>query len=226
MKRLIFDAVSRQCIGTEEGGSDVDYTGSGISVDLALLPATLDTSNLSALYLTADNEVLACGPAEVLTRVKAARKAAIKAEAANLIADTDWKLTRARERDTAGWGTLADVDAVLALRESIRQSSSAAEAMVDSLVDVQSIRTMTWSISVQVPVPRRLTQTAFLKRFTTTEASAVLTATDSNVALRLFWQKMLMADWINPDDPDTRAGINALEIGGLLAAGRGKEVLS
>ena len=47
-----------------------------------------------------------------LAQAKAARKTRIKAEAARLIEATDWKLSRAREREAAGWATLAEVDAV------------------------------------------------------------------------------------------------------------------
>lgn len=224
MKKLIFDAIGRHCCGVAEGAAE--FSGSGIAIDASTLAADLDTSNLEALYLSDDGFTVICDANAVLARARAVRMARVKAEAGVLIAATDWRLSRARERDTAGWGTLAEVDAVLAERESIRQSSGAAEAVIGSLASASDVRMLTWSVSVIVPAPRRLTQTAFLKRFTGEEAAAVLAATDSNVALRLFWQKMLMADWINPDDPDTRAGVNALEIGGLLGHGRGEEVLA
>ena len=61
--------------------------------------------------------------------------------AAARIEATDWKLARAREREAAGWATLAEVDAVLAEREAIRRSSNAAEAAVDAALNTDNVRT-------------------------------------------------------------------------------------
>lgn len=161
-----------------------------------------------------------------LNRAKAARKVRLKAEAARLIDALTWQLERAHEREAAGWASLADIDIVLAQRESIRQSSSAAEVVVDALTDIVSIQNFFWSVDIVVPAPRRLTQTKFLDRFTDAEATAVLGAAAGNPSLNLFWQKMTMAAWINLDDLATQSGVNALEIAGLIATGRSAEILA
>ena len=172
-----------------------------------------------------DGQGLTHDTVALLERAKAARKARIKAEAARLIEATDWKLARARERETAGWAALAEVDAVLAEREAIRRSSSAAEADVDALTDVGSVQTFTWSIDVAVAAPRRLTHKGFSDRFTDAEMQAILAACQANAALNAWWEKFKLARDINLDDPATQGGVQALEIAGLIGEGRAAEVL-
>ena len=172
-----------------------------------------------------DGQGLTHDTVALLERAKAARKARIKAEAARLIEATDWKLARAREREAAGWATLAEVDAVLAEREAIRRSSNAAEADVDALTDVGSVQTFTWSIDVAVAAPRRLTHKGFSDRFTDAEMQAILAACQANAALNAWWEKFKLARDINLDDPATQGGVQALEIAGLIGEGRAAEVL-
>lgn len=172
-----------------------------------------------------DGQGLTRDTVALLERAQGARKARIKAEAARLIEATDWKLARAREREAAGWATLAEVDAVLAEREAIRRSSSAAEADVDALTDVGSVQTFTWSIDVAVAAPRRLTHKGFSDRFTDAEMQAILAACQANAALNAWWEKFKLARDINLDDPATQGGVQALEIAGLIGEGRAAEVL-
>ena len=172
-----------------------------------------------------DGQGLTRDSVALLERAQGARKARIKAEAARLIEATDWKLARAREREAAGWATLAEVDAVLAEREAIRRSSNAAEAAVDALTDVGSVQTFTWSIDVAVAAPRRLTHKGFSDRFTDAEMQAILAAAEANAALKTWWEKFKLARDINLDDPATQGGVQALEIAGLIGEGRAAEVL-
>lgn len=173
-----------------------------------------------------DGQGLTRDSVALLERAQGARKARIKAEAARLIEATDWKLARAREREAAGWATLAEVDAVLAEREAIRRSSNAAEAAVDALTDVGSVQTFTWSIDVAVAAPRRLTHKGFSDRFTDAEMQAILAAAETNAALKTWWEKFKLARDINLDDPATQGGVQALEIAGLIGEGRAAEVLA
>ncbi len=173
-----------------------------------------------------DGQGLTRDSVALLERAQGARKARIKAEAARLIEATDWKLARAREREAAGWATLAEVDAVLAEREAIRRSSNAAEAAVDALTDVGSVQTFTWSIDVAVAAPRRLTHKGFSDRFTDAEMQAILAAAEANAALKTWWEKFKLARDINLDDPATQGGVQALEIAGLIGEGRAAEVLA
>jgi len=225
MNKLIFDEVTRRCIGTLAGES-TNYNGHGLCVDTAGLPEGLDIRDLSSLFIGADGVTVTCDPAARLAQAKAVRKKRIKAEAAMLIEELDWRLGRAREREAAGWGTLAEVDAVLAEREAIRRSSDAAEAALDALTDASSVQTFTWSVGVPVAAPRRLTRKQFTERFTSAELQAVLHAVGANGALRAWWEKFCLADDINLDDPATLAGAQALEIAGLIGNGRAAEVLA
>jgi hypothetical protein len=218
--KLVIDLSSNTIAG---GTDDPAFAPTSQQV---LIDAPEDFDMSSASEWSFDGVGVSRDPVAALDRAKAARKVRIKGDAARLIDATTWRLDRAREQEAAGWATLAGIDAVLAERESIRRSSSAAEDAVDAMTDIASVQNFTWSIDVSVAAPRRLTQTQFLDRFTDAEATAVLTASDSNAALRLFWQKMMMADWINLDDPATQGGVNALEIAGLLDSGRAAIVLT
>lgn len=164
--------------------------------------------------------------AAVLAKAKATRKARIKSEAQALIEATDWRLQRAREREAAGWATLAEVNAVLAERESIRQSSNTAEAAVDAMTDVASVTAFAWSVSTNMAAPRLLTHRQFMVRFTNAELQSLLTVVDGSVAVRVWWEQYQAAEYVNLDDPETRAGVTALESAGILSAGRATEILA
>lgn len=225
MKRFIFDETTRRCIGSIEGAID-GYNGEGVLVETDVVLPDILTDDMGSLYLLEDGVTIVRDITLQLTEAKSGRKATVKAEAARLISASDWKLARAREREAAGWGDLAAVDAVLAEREAVRRSSDAAEAAIDALTDVASVRGFTWSVDVAVPVPRRLTPKAFSDRFTEAEMQALLAAAGSNVALMTWWEKFKLAQDINLDDPATQSGVQALEIAGLLSAGRAAEVLA
>ncbi|WP_157201655.1 hypothetical protein [Massilia sp. Root418] len=224
MKKLIFDEITRRCIGSVEGAAE--FEGRGVCIPLSRLPADLDLSEPACLFLASDGATVFRDTTALLRQSKAARQARIKAEAARLIEALDWKLGRAREREAAGWGTLAEVDAVLAEREAIRRSSDAAETALEALTDVASVQSFTWAVDVPVAPPRRLTRKQFTERFSSAELQAVLTAIDENGAMRAWWEKFCLADDINLDDPATLAGVQALEIAGLIGNGRAVEVLA
>lgn len=94
-----------------------------------------------------DGSGLTRDPIAGLNRAKNARKARIKQEAKALIEALDWRVTRARERAEAGISGGESLASVLGLRESIRTSSSAAEAAVDALTDVASVQSFSWSVT-------------------------------------------------------------------------------
>lgn len=79
------------------------------------------------------------------------------------------------------------------------------------------------------PQDRRITRLAFLNRFTDAEAIAFdlasMGATPQAAAMRRYMNKVNAAMYINLDLPETRAGVEALEAGGLLAAGRAAAIL-
>lgn len=87
------------------------------------------------------------------------------------------------------------------------------------------------------PVVRRwITCLAFDNRFTQAESVAIeiaqlddpgasMPARQAAAALRASQRKVDRATYIDLDRPDTRAGVIALEAGGLLGAGRALEIL-
>ena len=163
----------------------------------------------------------------VLAGVQARRIATIKAEAAAHLASTDWKLERAREREKAGWAQLADVATVLAEREAVRRSSDAAEAAVLALTDAAAVRAFTWAPdAVHVPAPRLLTHEQFIQRFTPAEWEAMTAAARASTAMDAWMRRFTLATFVNLDDPATAAGVQALELAGILAAGRADEILT
>lgn len=162
--------------------------------------------------------------AKALDILKARQIAQIKAQATQLISATDWKLQRAQERDAAGWGSLAEIDAVLVEREMIRRSSNEAEAAVYALTDAAAIATFNWGISATVELPKRLTRGQFLDRFTPAETEQILAAANSNVALKRWVMRLENSEWVKPDE--ARTGLQALEIAGLLQPGRAAQILA
>ncbi|WP_010465883.1 hypothetical protein [Acidovorax radicis] len=162
-----------------------------------------------------------------LAGVKARRIAAIKAEAATHLAASAWKLQRASEREKAGWLQLADVATVLAEREAVRRSSDAAEAAVQALADVAAVQAFTWAPdAVAVPAPRLLTHERFIQRFTPAEWEAMTAAARANAAMDAWMRRFTLATFVSLDDPATAAGVRALELAGILAAGRADEILT
>jgi len=82
---------------------------------------------------------------------------------------------------------------------------------------------------VESAKPRHITQLAFISRFTDAEAKAIdlasIGATDAAASVRRYQKKVDAATYIDLDRADTRAGVQALETAGLLAAGRATVIL-
>lgn len=149
----------------------------------------------------------------------------IKQEAGERIAALDWKLDRAREREDASWESLEAVNAVLAMRESIRRSSDTAEAAVMELRDIAAIEAYTWDVTVNVPAPRRVTRQQFLDRLTAVETAGIIEAAQSSSAIAAWILRLENADFVNLDDPACLMAMESLEIAGLIAAGRAQEII-
>ena len=81
---------------------------------------------------------------DALTTAKKVRIDEIKAEAAERIAATDWRLERARERASAGLDNSETEADVLAEREAIRQASNVAESAVMALSSVEEVTAFSW----------------------------------------------------------------------------------
>lgn len=79
------------------------------------------------------------------------------------------------------------------------------------------------------PEVRHITRLAFLNRFSDGEAIAIdlasIGATVQAASMRRYMSKVNSAHYIDLERTDTRAGVQALETAGLLAAGRAAEIL-
>ena len=74
--------------------------------------------------------------------------------------------------------------------------------------------------------PTQYSRVDFMSLFTQPELVAIYTAAKTDVQIEIFLDFMKAADFINTTDPRTRAGVQTLEVGGLITTGRANEILS
>lgn len=164
-----------------------------------------------------------------LKSLKNAKINAIKRQAATMIADTDWRLQRANERDSLGVSG-ADIDTpkqVLAKREAIRRASNRAESEIIALTDSNAVVTYVLGVlDTDYPDSKSLTHLEFLRRFTAVERVSIADASTQNAALADYMTMLNSAKLINLDDADVAGGVTMLETAGVIAAGRASEILS
>lgn len=213
--KLIFDEATRACIGAVEG----PWHGGGLVVEVDALP-----DDLSILSLSDEGEIVA-DETVALARAKTARIAEIKRQAAGLIAALQWRIERAEERDRLGLPG-ETVEEVLLEREAIRRASNRCEAEVEAALDVQAVQAVQFAVTeADRAIPQRLTRLQFLSRFTDEEMQSIVAAADTSPALKAALLKWQTAEGIVLTDPTTIAGVQALEIAGLIGEGRAAEVL-
>lgn len=162
-------------------------------------------------------------------RLAAARKdaiAAIKAQASAAIAALTWRIERAEERDRLGLPG-ETVEQVLLEREAIRRASNRCEAEIEAALDVQAVQAVQFAVTeADRATPQRLTRLEFLRRFTDEEMQSIVAAADASPALKAALLKWQTAEGIVLTDPATIAGVQALEIAGLIAPGRAEAILT
>lgn len=76
------------------------------------------------------------------------------------------------------------------------------------------------------PTLPNLTKLEYMNRFTDIELVAIYTAAKVSVEVEIWLEKFKLAEFVNPQDPTTIAGLQALETAGLLAQGRAAEILA
>lgn len=81
-------------------------------------------------------------------------------------------------------------------------------------------------VPTSLPGPRVITKFAFLKRFTGDERKAINAAAKVDPDVEDFKMLLDAAQEVDLKHEDTIAGVNALEAGGLLAAGRAAVILT
>jgi hypothetical protein len=87
---------------------------------------------------------------------------------------------------------------------------------------VRNMQTGEWSSYV---APQIWTSLEFIERFTDAEQVAIVTAAQSSVALRLWYDKAMAATQIISTDPRLTAGMQTLVDVGLITAQRKAEIL-
>lgn len=77
-------------------------------------------------------------------------------------------------------------------------------------------------------LPRTLSVLAFRSRFSDGEKIAIYTAAETSAAIRVWLDDLAAAQNQTVDLDDSRiiGGVNAMEYGGMLAAGRAAEILA
>jgi hypothetical protein len=76
------------------------------------------------------------------------------------------------------------------------------------------------------PVRMRLTKREFRNQFTFAEKQAIYTAAEASVDIRIFLDDLQAAEYIDCDNAETVASVNALESSGLIGTGRADEILA
>jgi len=83
-------------------------------------------------------------------------------------------------------------------------------------------------IAANQPAPEpktKFTSLEYLDRFTQGEQELIVAAANSNVQIKLYYDRLLAATFIDLEDPRTAAGIDALIAAELLDASRKAELL-
>ena len=78
---------------------------------------------------------------------------------------------------------------------------------------------------VERPKDRNLTKRQYLGLFTGEERVSIRAAARASLVIEDYLALLNVSDFISLDDPDTIAGVHALEMAGLIAAGRAAEIL-
>jgi hypothetical protein len=74
-------------------------------------------------------------------------------------------------------------------------------------------------------IKTKFTSLEYLKKFTEAEQLTVVTATLANAQIKLWYDKMIAATFVDLNDPLTSAGLDALIAANLLAPSRKAQIL-
>jgi len=86
-----------------------------------------------------------------------------------------------------------------------------------------------WQDTKPTPEPEfktKFTSLEYLDRFTDQEQVDIVTATNSNIQIKLFYDRLLAATFIDLEDHRTEAGIDALIAAGLLDESRKEQLMT
>lgn len=190
---------------------------------LRLVEAPQDFDPAAMAEYRLEGEALVRDPTIALARAKTSRIAEIKRQAAANITALQWRIERAQERDRLGLPG-ETVEEVLLEREAIRRASNRCEAEIEAAQDIAAVQFAV--TEADRTTPNRITRLQFLRRFTDEEMQAIVAAADTSPALKAALLKWQTAEGIVLTDPATIAGVQALEIAGLIAPGRAEAILT
>lgn len=162
----------------------------------------------------------------VLEYFKARRIREIKEAAKKQIEALAWRIERADERERLGLPG-ETVTEVLLEREAIRRASNRCEAEILAAQDKAAVQAVVFAVTeADRAIRKRLSRLEFLARFSDAEMRAILSAAETNAAIRSLVLRWQAAEGIVLTDPATVAAVGALEAAGLIAQGRSEQILS
>ena len=105
---------------------------------------------------------------------------------------------------------------------------SGANPQTDRMPEIADENNSEWAAYLESikPVKTRFTSLEYLDRFTEQEQVDIVTATNSNIQIKLFYDRLLAATFIDLEDHRTEAGIDALIAAGLLGESRKEELMT
>jgi len=116
---------------------------------------------------------------------------------------------------------------ILQEREAIRRASSRTETEVNAALDVASVQAITFAVlAADRATPERISRVEFLNRFTDTEMQSFIAASKTTPALEAYFLKLQNAEGVMLTDPVTIYGVQALELMGIIGAGRAVTILA
>jgi hypothetical protein len=204
-----------------------EYRESGLFVSVSPdgQPEEVPACDMSLCELIGEAR-LDAHPYAQLDAAKAEKISEIKRAAAQAIDAMAWRIERAQERDRLGLPG-ETMEAVMLEREAIRRASNRCEAEIEAALDVQAVQAVQFAVTeADRAIPQRLTRLQFLSRFTDEEMQSIVAAADTSPALKAMLLKWQTAEGIVLTDPATVAGVQAMEIAGLIAPGRAEAILT
>lgn len=202
--------------------NDTSYTREGV----ALIDPVEGFDLNQADEWTWDGALLAHDPVAAVNREKASRIAQIKRDAASQIDALAWRMERAQERELLGVAG-EKVSDVLREREAIRRASNRVEAEINAALDIQSVQAVAFAVTeADHANSARISRVEFLNRFTDAEMQAFIAASKQSPALEAYFLKLQNAEGVMLNDPVTMAGVGALEVLGIIGAGRAEVIFS
>jgi len=200
--KLIFNITTRRFMGTITGNAQ------GMPTDVILVDAPMPTVPETA-YLKADNQTVmakALTDAEQVARLPGGDPIRIEKQ---------WAISEIRASDyIAPLKDHSHYYAYIMYRASLREYYN--------LTDFTGVERPLLDKTIK----NSLTKFQFMSRFTVEERVAITTASTQSPALADWVALFKLTEEMNLNDPQTIAGVQMLEAGGIIGVGRANEILA